>query len=45
MFLKRAQIKKLTVILCLLAVGALLAGGCSGRGSSGLTFYEFYDPT
>ncbi len=45
MSLDRATVKHLTFLLCVLAVFGLVAGGCAKKGSSGLTFYEFFDPT
>lgn len=41
----KPHLKKTAFLLCLLALFALAAGGCAKKGSSGLTFYEFFDPT
>lgn len=38
-------VKWLTVFLLCIAVFGLTAGGCAKKGSSGLTFIEFFDPT
>jgi len=45
MLLNRRMIRRLTILLCALALFGLVAGGCKKKGSSGLTFYEFFDPT
>lgn len=44
MSLNRTTVRILLVIMCSLALFGL-AAGCTKKGSSGLTFYEFYDPT
>ena len=45
MLLNRRMIRGLTILLCALALFGLVAGGCKKKGSSDLTFYEFFDPT
>lgn len=45
MAIHRPAIKSLLIVMCALALFGLAAGGCTKKGSSGLTFYEFYDPT
>ncbi|MFH1737178.1 MAG: hypothetical protein ABH838_04740 [Actinomycetota bacterium] len=45
MSLNRQALRRLTILLCALALFGLVAGGCKKKGSSGLTFYEFLDPT
>ncbi len=41
----RPVLKSLLLIMCCLALFGLAAGGCAKKGSSGLIFYEFFDPT
>jgi hypothetical protein len=45
MFAPRSFRKSLLLLMCVLVLLGLMAGGCTKKGSSGLTFYEFYDPT
>ncbi|MFA5866688.1 MAG: hypothetical protein WC891_01800 [Actinomycetota bacterium] len=45
MSLRRPALKSLLLIMCCLALFGLAAGGCAKKGSTGLTFYEFFDPT
>jgi hypothetical protein len=45
MLKRRSTIKSLLLVMCALALFGLAAGGCAKKGSSGLTFYEFFDPT
>lgn len=45
MTMHRPALKSLLLIMCALALFGLAAGGCAKKSSSGLTFYEFFDPT
>lgn len=45
MKVNRRRAASLVFLILALAVIGIMAGGCAKKGTSGLTFYEFFDPT